>query len=101
MKKIFQIVSIIEIDNQIRSNFDFKLGNSKEEVMTPYGEWVNDDNTEVFAMEVCEETVEDYISHCRELIDYWRLKDDKHKNIIISRLSNLIILYEDLLREVG
>ena len=108
--KIFQKHTIQYINGVLYHSIEYKLGKDKDDALTEYGykdagypyNISIDECPEVYALEVSKKTIEDEISHCKDLITEWT----KHPNYpkvdnIIARQQNLIKLYKKLLVKAG
>lgn len=82
----------------------YVIGESKEEAISESVKFA--ENDERYALRVGNETIEDEIAHCGELIAYWQSDEskqekyrDRHLDVILGHQRSKIKFYQNLLEQ--
>jgi hypothetical protein len=105
IKKIYQVHYVFELSSQIIRSYEYCIAReeieAKSKIYSRFNINSSNENTEVYALEVNENTLISEINHCKELISFWQLRPLAYKvDVIILRQQNLIKHYEDIIEEL-
>lgn len=97
--KIYQKHTIVELENgELVHNHSYVLAENAHDVCFSTTHSPINEHQETYALEVTEQTILDEITHCEELIEYWKSKDSvRYVTVIIDKQLNLIKYYKSLI----